>query len=101
MSSLPDELARRVERSLCLPLQPDILRSTSKEVQLRKLSWPERRRAVRGAMGVRRHDALPGRAVLVVDDIVTSGATLSEAGRLLRTSGVTRVFAVTLAHSEV
>jgi predicted amidophosphoribosyltransferase len=43
------------------------------------------------------HEYLDGRSCLLVDDVVTSGATLREAARALRAAGASRVVAATLA----
>ena len=53
-----------------------------------------RRRNIHGAFAVR--DTLPAR-LLLVDDVVTSGATLHEAARALRTAGVQDVVALAIA----
>jgi len=40
---------------------------------------------------------LAGRSVILVDDLLTTGATIKEAAKTLKNQGVKRVFALTLA----
>jgi predicted amidophosphoribosyltransferase len=61
------------------------------------LSGAARQRNVTGR--VRLAAAVPGTEVLVVDDIVTTGATASEAVRVLQTSGVRVVAVLALANA--
>ena len=44
--------------------------------------------------------AVEGRRVLLVDDVITTGATLSNCAKALRTAGALDVFAVTLAETR-
>ena len=44
--------------------------------------------------------ARAGRRVLLIDDIVTTGSTLSECARVLRTAGATDVVCAALARSR-
>jgi predicted amidophosphoribosyltransferase len=38
--------------------------------------------------------------IFLVDDILTSGATLAEAAKVIKNTGVKNVFGLTLAHGE-
>jgi len=40
---------------------------------------------------------VPGRTYIILDDIVTTGATVSEAARVLREAGATSVWVVAVA----
>ena len=53
------------------------------------LPWADRRRNVRGAFGCRR--PLGAARVAVVDDVMTTGATLDEVARALKRAGAARV----------
>jgi predicted amidophosphoribosyltransferase len=55
------------------------------------LTLHERFRNVRGALGVRTGYDVRGAHILVVDDIMTTGATASEAARVLKRAGARRV----------
>ena len=60
----------------------------------------EKRRAnVSGVYAVTDPARVHGRRVLLVDDIVTTGSTLSECARILRAAGAAEVSALTLARS--
>ena len=61
-----------------------------------------RRSNVRDAFGVEplRARELAGRSVLLVDDVMTSGASLHAAAQVLRRAGAARVAAIVLARTE-
>ncbi len=72
-------LARRLDRPLRRPLQRVV--ATDK---LAELSRTERTRAMRGAFRARRNARLEGRTILLVDDVLTTGATCGAAARASR-----------------
>lgn len=91
-----------VGRPLCMALnltyEP---RALSRERETRTqvgLSAPERRENVRDAFGARA-PLVDGRIVLLLDDVATTGATLSSAAESLRRGGAKRVLAVTTARA--
>jgi ComF family protein len=80
------EIARRVARR---PVELDLcVRERDTPAQM-DLPYAERRRNVRGAFRCTR--ALPGASVAVVDDVMTTGATLDEIASVLKRAGAARV----------
>ncbi len=61
----------------------------------------EKRRAnVKGVYTAENTELINGRTVLILDDIVTTGATISEAAGVLRKAGADKVYAATLARKR-
>ena len=60
----------------------------------------ERKANVLGAYELLPEVTVADKTVLLVDDIITTGATLSECARVLRTAGAASVICVTLARNE-
>ena len=85
------ELAHPLSRALRIPMLPDVLlrsRATSAQSQL---DARQRARNLRGAFTVRgRYLPLPAHVALV-DDVMTTGATLHAAAKALQRAGVARV----------
>ena len=93
-------LAHRVAQATGLPLVDGLekTRNTATQSQLEKPS--ERRANVLGAYQVRKGSDLTGKRVVLVDDVVTSGATLAECASCLRMAGVESVVALTCAQAK-
>ena len=92
---LAKALAKRLERPCA---EGVVVRRGSPETQ-GKLSEEARRENVVGTFAVRRPEQVRRRTVLVVDDIMTTGSTLSECAAELKRAGAVRVWCVTLARS--
>jgi ComF family protein len=88
-------LARRIGRRLAVPTRPRWLSRTRPTRPQSELSAGERRANVRGAF--RASGKVAGRHVLVVDDILTTGATADACAQALRDAGALRVGVLTVA----
>lgn len=89
-------LARQVARRLGLPYRKLLLKIRPSPPQVGR-PWEDRRRAMQGLFAAR----IPGRGepVLVVDDVITSGATAEEAARALGEAGFGEVGVLACAHA--
>lgn len=63
------------------------------------LSRHQRRENMRGAFAVAKPDEVNGREILVVDDVFTTGTTVSECARVLRRAGASKVYVATVART--
>jgi ComF family protein len=93
-------LARALADHLQVPYRSRWLRRIRATPQQTQQTPTGRRDNVRGAFKCRSHPALRGRTVVLVDDVLTTGSTCSEAARALRGAGATRVIVAVLAHSQ-
>ena len=94
----PEMLASQLSARLSLPTRR-LLRRTRHTQPQAGLSAPQRRKNVRGAFRLRRGRRLDGARVLLVDDVLSTGATCSEAARALRDGGAARVDVVVVARA--
>jgi len=92
-------LARHVARRLDTELDFLSLRRvryTPSQMGLRK---EERRKNVRGAFGLQKPEVVEGKTVLLVDDVATTGNTLSECARVLKKAGCDKVLCLVVART--
>jgi len=89
-------LAEHIGRELGMQVEKALVRVEERRPQT-GLSAGERRKNLAGCMAAK--GDLRGKRVLLVDDVCTTGATLSEAARALRQAGAVSVSAFTAARA--
>jgi ComF family protein len=95
-----EALARVVADRLGIPCWPHGLRRVRNTPIQPSQSLAARRDNVRGAFQAGRAARWQGRAVLLIDDVMTTGSTADEAARALRDAGASRVSVAVLARSH-
>lgn len=82
-----------------LTLDPRVLERRRVTQSQIGLSRHQRRENIRGAFTVAKPEEVAGREVLLIDDVFTTGTTVSECARILRKAGASKVFVATAART--
>ena len=75
-----------------------LYKSLDTKQQTKTISKSERKNNLRGCFAIKHQEKIVDRNIILIDDIVTTGATLSEAKKVLRRSGAKKIVAFTIAH---
>jgi ComF family protein len=89
-------LAGALARTLTIPLKRCLIRwryTPSQALLAQKERWTN----ISGAFKINGHNNIRGKAILLVDDLLTTGATVNEAASTLKEAGARRVGVLTLA----
>jgi ComF family protein len=92
-------LARSLAKGLGLPIHRPLRRAKATP-RLAQKAITERSELMHKAFRARSSPQLKGRTVLLVDDILTTGATCGEAAKELKRAGAARVVALVIARAE-
>ena len=91
-------LASEISRRMNVPHLPVVRRVKFERHQI-GLNLAERVRNVHGAFQLRDHADVNGACLCVVDDVMTSGATLNEVAKVLKQAGAAKVYNLVLARA--
>jgi len=90
-------LAGLVARKKRLRLYRGVLRKTRDTMSQTHLTAAQRASNVAGVFEVARPDRVKGRRLLLIDDVMTTGATVNECARVLKQAGAESVHVLTVA----
>ena len=99
--NVPERMARSVARAVGVPLEPRLLVRARSGKRQEGLSFDERLVNVSGAFRVTDPERVAGKRILLVDDVITTGATVTDCTQALLAAGAESVFAVALATVEL
>lgn len=97
-----EEIARsflRVYAGPGIQLSTALLTRTRETVSQTGLTRHQRRANLKGAFSVAKPEKLQGQTVVLVDDVMTTGATAGECARVLLKAGIRQVFVATVARA--
>lgn len=95
-------IARWLSRHLAIPVQADLVMRQKATPQQTGLSAAARRRNLRGAFRINPQAGLPqGTRVAIIDDVVTTGSTVSAMARTLRRAGAGEIQVWALARTVI
>jgi ComF family protein len=92
-------LARRLSRRSGVPVRRHVLRRVTATRPQTDLGPAQRRANVRQAFRLARPDLVAGHHVVLIDDVMTTGATAAECARCLRAGGAARIGVLTVARA--
>jgi competence protein ComFC len=94
-----DLFGRPLARRLCLPYRPVLLMRMRPRPEKHLLRLDERWESVRGAFAMRQGGRVDNLRILLLDDVMTTGATLDACSRALRDAGAKSVLGLTIARA--
>lgn len=94
-------LARRIGKITKMPVHYNILRRIRATDSQGHKNKKERIDNVRGAFAVKDGCDLAGKTIILIDDVMTSGATVEACAKTLKKEGAEKVFVLSLARTRI
>jgi ComF family protein len=86
-------------RKIGVPYSSDILKKVKETKSQVNLSLDQRKVNLKNSFKIKNKD-INMKNILVIDDVITTGTTMSECGSILKTAGAKKVYGMALAKSE-
>lgn len=94
-----EEFAKLISQKLEIPVYLNAVEKIKETEKQSKLSYTERLKNVKNAFKIIDKKSLKGKNVLLVDDVITTGATINEVCKEILKAKPKDIFVLTLAHT--
>lgn len=98
--SISHLLAQEISTRCAIPILDNVITATGTLPELRVIPRWARMDALHGMFESKASDWISERHILIVDDVITSGATVITMSKVMKQNGAVSVSAIALAHSE-
>ena len=93
-------IAKGISSQTSIAVKSNIIKRMRFTQSQTTMTLKEREENVEGAFKVRKTENVKGKSVLLVDDVMTTGATINECGKVLLEAGANKVYAVSVALAD-
>lgn len=93
-------ICKGISKVLRIPYKSNILKRTRFTLSQTTMTLEERKNNVHQAFQLKGKNNLIGKRILIVDDVITTGATITECARVLKEKGAGEIFAFSVAIAD-
>jgi len=93
-------IAKGLGKSLNIPVKEKFVRRVRYTQSQTTMKLKERQKNIEGAFKARRKNYIKGKNVLLIDDVITTGSTIIECGRVLLNAGANKIYAASVAIAD-
>lgn len=93
-------IAKGMSKFLNLPCSDRIVKRKKYTESQTTMTLTERQENIFDAFKIRNKNAVNGKIILLVDDVITTGATISECGDVILKSGAKKIFSTSIAIAD-
>jgi ComF family protein len=94
-------IAKGISKTTIIPLRIRTIKRARFTQSQTTMTLKEREENVEGAFEVRKMENVKRKNILLVDDVMTTGATINECGRVLLEAGANQIYAATVALADL
>lgn len=95
-----DFIVKGISSVLKLPIYSNLIKRNRPTPSQTNLNRDERMQNISNAFSIKKNKKLKGKSIILVDDIITTGATTNEAAKVLKENGVEKIFAISAALTD-
>ncbi len=94
-------LAKGISSACNIPVKKNSIRRKRFTPSQTQLNLKQRKENMEGAFSINNNVSLHDKNIILVDDVITTGSTISECGKILKEAGAKNVYAITSAIADL
>jgi ComF family protein len=93
-------IAKGVENTLKVKVSDRVVKRIKYTESQTTMNLNEREENISGAFKIKNQKTISGKNILLLDDVITTGATISECGKILLEAGANKIYAASIAIAD-
>lgn len=93
-------IAKGISKELNVKVSDRVVKRVKYTESQTTMNLNEREENISGAFRLKKNDDVSGKIILLIDDVITTGATISECGKILLEAGANKIYAASIAIAD-